>query len=299
MISLRISEEISFSVWGQTLAARYWPGEGMPILALHGWLDNANSFVPLAQHLPNPIVALDACGHGLSDHRPGQAPAHFIDYVRDVEVVARELGWGQFILLGHSMGAGVSCLFAATLPERIEKLVLIEGLGPLSSPAEKMAELLRKAIDGSCALAEKRKPVYAAQELAVKARMGGFGGLDEESSALLCQRGLMEVEGGWTWRADSRLRVASFMRMTEEQIEGFLRAIRVPTLLIIGEQSLASTTMFDHRIEWLSSLTIDRLDGRHHLHMENAQAVTAAIARFLSKPSVGNNDNTQPEGGTS
>lgn len=294
----RASTEKRFSVWGQTIAARFWPGadaggggvviSSLPVIALHGWLDNANSFVPLAARLKNPVLAIDAAGHGYSDHRPEQAATHYIDHVRDVIAVADAQGWGKFILLGHSMGAGVACLIAATFPERVQRLLLIEGLGPPSTAEDKVAESLRKAIDGMAALSSKRKPVYPSQNAAVEARTGGFGGLDKESAALLCERGLEEADGGWTWRTDARLRLPSSLRLSEAQIEGFLRVITAPTLLVLGEQGMGGSGLFDHRVSWVNALTVKRLTGRHHLHMENALAVGEAIASFLNKEIANN-----------
>jgi len=295
--SERASKEMRFPAWGQTIAARLWPSEGaddgavadLPVIALHGWLDNANSFAPLAARLKNPILAIDAAGHGYSDHRPEQAATHYIDHVRDVIAVADAQGWDKFILLGHSMGAGVACLLAATFPERVQRLLLIEGLGPPSTAEDKVAESLRKAIDGMAALASKRKPVYPSPDAATEARMGGFGGLDKASAALLCERGLGEVSGGWTWRTDARLRLPSSLRLSEAQIEGFIRAIVAPTLLILGEQGMGGSGLFDHRVAWVNAVTVKRLSGRHHLHMENASAVAEVIASFLREEIANNN----------
>ena len=273
--------ERRFQAWGQTLAALDKPGQGMPVLALHGWLDNAASFLPLLPLLPNPVVALDFAGHGLSDHRPAEAATHYVDHVRDVLAVADELGWSQFILLGHSMGAGVATLFAGCYPERVARLVLIEGIGPPSTPAADVAGTLRRAIDDMQQLPGKQKPVYATLEQAVEARMRGFGGLSAACSQLLCERGLEPVPGGLTWRTDARLRLTSSLRLTEEQVEGFARAIRAPTLLIVGEQGLGGQGQFRHRIDWIEGLQRVQLPGRHHLHMESPEPVAAAICRFL------------------
>ena len=274
-------EERRFAAWGQTLAGWFKPGQGIPVIALHGWLDNANSFQPLAGHLGNPVLALDFAGHGFSDYRPEGAATHYVDHVRDVLAVADDMQWPEFILLGHSMGAGVACLFAGTFPERVSKLVLIEGLGPPTTPGAEAPDTLRKAIADMQALPGKQKPVYGHFDDAVKARMAGFGGLDEAASRLLCERGLEQVPGGWTWRTDARLRLSSSLRLTEEMVEGFLRAIKSPTLLVTGEQGMGGNGMFDHRTGWLAGLTIEQLPGRHHLHMESPQALAASIGAFL------------------
>ncbi|MCB1838241.1 MAG: alpha/beta hydrolase [Alcanivoracaceae bacterium] len=278
----RVAEEKTFDGWGLTLAARYWPGKGMPIVALHGWLDNANSFVPFAQHVPNPILAMDFAGHGLSAHRPDGAATHFLDHVRDVLALLDDAGIGKCILLGHSMGAGIASLFAATFPERVEKLVLVEGIGPMSGEPAESPQQLRRSIDETQALAGKQKPCYAKFNDAVTARTRGFGGLSEACSALLCERGLVQMEQGWTWRSDARLCIASSLRMTEPQVEAFLRAIQAPTLLVVGEQGMGGNGMFDHRTHWIASLQVVRLPGRHHLHMESPQPVANSINEFIA-----------------
>lgn len=278
---MRNGEERRFAGASGDLAALWWPGQGTPVVALHGWLDNAMSFAPLAQHLARPLLALDLPGHGLSAHRPAGLATHYIDHVRDLSLVLDAFGAERVTLLGHSMGAGIACLYAATFPERIERLLLIEGLGPPTTPGAEAPVLLRRAIEGMAALAGKRKPVYATLDEAVAARMGGFGGLDEPNARLLCERGLEPVTGGLTWRSDPRLRLPSSLRLTEEQVEGFLRAVTAPTLLVVGEQGMGGTGMFDHRLPWLADLVVRRLPGRHHLHMESAAQVVATIDAFL------------------
>lgn len=273
-------EERRVESWGQTLAGWYRPGSGTPMLALHGWLDNAHSFVPLVRQGLAPMLALDFAGHGLSDHRPPEAATHFVDHVRDVERVAATLTPEPFDLVGHSMGAGVAALFAATFPERVRRLVLIEGLGPPATPGSEAPVKLREAIEGMHALADKQTPVYAEFEEAVRARTRGFGGLSTESARLLCERGLEAVDGGWTWRTDPRLRLRSSLRLTEEQVEGFVRAIRAPTLLIVGEQGMGGDGAFDHRLGWLEQVEVARLPGPHHLHMEAPEAVAERIRSF-------------------
>ena len=278
--------ERHFSVFGQTLTALQWEGQGEPVLALHGWLDNAASYVPLATHLECPMVAMDFSGHGHSGHRPPEVVTHLVDHVRDVQAVADQLGWERFTLVGHSMGAGIACLFAAACPERVSRLVLIEGLGPPATPGKEVATTLRKALDDMQALEGKRKPVYTEVADAVAARTKGFGGLSHEASALLVERGLMPVDGGWTWRADSRLRLTSSLRLTEEQVEGFLRHITAPVCLVLGEQGMGGQGTFDHRLEWLASVEVVRSPGRHHLHMEQPGEVARAIEDFLQRHPV-------------
>ena len=79
-------EEIQLTMpWGQVSGLSFGPTEGMPVLALHGWLDNANSFHELAAYLPPTVrfVAVDLPGHGFSSHRPVGAKYTFVDWVRE------------------------------------------------------------------------------------------------------------------------------------------------------------------------------------------------------------------------
>ncbi|MFP2768218.1 alpha/beta fold hydrolase [Oceanisphaera sp. KMM 10153] len=122
-----------FEVHGRRLAVMEWGDpQGVPVVALHGWLDNAASFTLLARHLPHVrLIALDLAGHGLSDHRAAGQPYYIWDNVADVQALVDELALEQVVLLGHSLGAGVATLFAGAFPDRVSRMLLIDGLVPL------------------------------------------------------------------------------------------------------------------------------------------------------------------------
>ena len=89
--------ELTIEWRGLSLAALEWGHRDDPkVMALHGWMDNAASFVPLASRLSGlHIIAPDFVGHGLSDHRPALCGAHFIDWVADVLGMAKTVGWSS------------------------------------------------------------------------------------------------------------------------------------------------------------------------------------------------------------
>ena len=115
-------------------AARCWgPENGIPFIGMHGWLDNAATYDHIAPLLPElKLVSLDFHGHGFSDHLPPGIAYHFADSVDLMFRVADQLGWEKFNLIGHSMGAAVAALMGGVIPERIQNMILIEGLGPFS-----------------------------------------------------------------------------------------------------------------------------------------------------------------------
>jgi pimeloyl-ACP methyl ester carboxylesterase len=277
-------EEVRLNLGHIELAAHlFGPEDGEPVIALHGWLDNANSFALLAPRLHGlRIVALDLAGHGHSDHRPPGAGYTLADYVFDVLQVAGQLGWTRFSLLGHSLGAIISVILAGSLRERVKRLALIDGVLPLTSHAQSAAERMGMAMQAQLALADKKKPVYAEQDRAVQARMKGALAVSREAAEWLAQRGLMPVPGGYTWRSDSRLTLPSAVRFTQEQAMAFVESIECPTQLIVAQHGLLVKNS-----ELLERLPfeVQTLPGGHHLHLDDpagARAVADCFNRFFA-----------------
>lgn len=282
-------EEVRLRLPHIELAAHlYGPADGVPVIALHGWLDNAASFSRLAPLLPGlRIVALDFAGHGHSDHRPAGGSYAVWDYAYDVLQVAEQFGWQRFSLLGHSMGAIVSVLLAAAMPERIERLALIDGLIPYTGEAETAPQKLGEALKAQLALAGKSKPVYAEFARAVEARMRGVGAVSREAAELLAQRGLMPVPGGYTWRTDSRLTLPSPLRLTHAHAVAFAGNLQCPVKLVLAQQGMLLAQPSLNQL--LADLPIDvaQLPGGHHLHLDDdsgAALVADCFKAFLGAP---------------
>jgi pimeloyl-ACP methyl ester carboxylesterase len=266
------------------LACRLWgEAHGVPTLALHGWLDNAASFDVLAPLLPRlRLCALDLPGHGRSEHRPAGVAYHFVDYVGDVLAAADALEWPRFVLIGHSLGAGIATLIAAIAPERVTRAVLIEGLGPQASPPGDAPATLRRVLADQQRVERARPATYASVDDAVAARMGGIGGLSEPAARVLCARGLDRVASGFAWRSDRRLRGGSRLRLSEDHVLAFIRAMAVPTLLVRAEPGLGiDEAAFAQRVAAHPDLRVARLPGSHHVHMEDPAPVARLIEGFL------------------
>lgn len=281
-----LTEDIRIQVSGVELAAKQWGDSDKPaIIALHGWLDSAASYDRLAPCLSQyRVIALDFSGHGYSAYRPSGMRYHMLDNVDDVIGLADALDLEQFVLMGHSMGAGIATYTAASFPERISQLVLIEGIGTLASPPAEAPQVLRKAVEEMKKAGAKRKPVYESRNEAIEARSQAIGGISLDAAAILCSRGLEVADNGFTWRSDSRLRMSSSLWLTEELVQGFLAALSMPVLLIRGEQSfLANSQTLQERARHVAHCQLVSLPGNHHLHLEAAsyEAVAGAIQAFL------------------
>jgi pimeloyl-ACP methyl ester carboxylesterase len=263
------------------------------VIALHGWLDNAASFVPLSAHLDGiELVAPDLPGHGRSAHLAPGADYSFAAAVHTVLDVADALGWDTFSLLGHSMGAGISSLVAAGAPERVRRLVAIEALGALAEAPERTAARLREAVAATRALPGKRLRVFPDIALAVRARMQGVTGsaLSEAAARLLVERGIAPAQGddgaaGYAWSSDPRLTLPTMMRPTEAQVRDLVRGIGCPTRVIHADppQPYLPEPLRSERAALLPDGELVVMPGGHHLHMERPAEVAAAIGTFLAE----------------
>ena len=283
--------ELSIPRGDLTLAARAWGDPSQPpMLALHGWLDNAGSFDRLAPLLADThyVVALDLKGHGRSSH-PTSGWYHYVDYFDDLRAVLDHFGWKRVTLLGHSLGGTLASLFAALYPERIETLLLIEALGPLTITPEQSLDQLRRGLDERAAFA-KRRPlrVFADIESAIAVRMAASG-LSRDAAKPIVERGVDAVEGGFVWSSDAKLTLASPQRYTEAQILAMLRGIRARTLLILAEPatSYLQESMMAPRIACVDDIEVVRVAGNHHLHLEEPEQVFETIAQFFASPASG------------
>ncbi|XP_050770981.1 serine hydrolase-like protein 2 isoform X3 [Gymnogyps californianus] len=206
--------ELKFPVpWGHVAAKAWGPLEGHPVLCLHGWLDNANTFDKLIPLLPKDYyyVAMDFSGHGLSSHRPAGSPYYFLDYVSDVRRVAAALQWRRFTVMGHSMGGSVGGMFCFLYPEMVDKLILLESLGFLLAPEDTEAWLKSKrmVIDTLLSLeAKQQAPKARSPEAALHRLLEANGHLTAEGGAILLQRGATETPAGLVYNRDMRVHMS-------------------------------------------------------------------------------------------
>ncbi|KFN49550.1 alpha/beta fold hydrolase [Arenimonas composti] len=273
---------------GELAALRGGDPTGPKLLCLHGWLDNAASFLPLAPHLAGfDLVALDLPGHGASAHRAAGYDYAFVDWIHDVLDALDALGWDSARLLGHSMGGAIACAVAAAAPARVHKLALVEALGPIAGDPGAAVTRMRDAVAArrrlEAAQREARPPRRIARiEDAVAARLQASA-MAPEAARLIVERNLRAVDGGWAWRSDPRLKLPSTLRLTEETVHALLRGIECPVLLLAAEPSppYFPPAARMARVACVREIHVRVLAGGHHLHMEQAERVGPLVSEFL------------------
>jgi pimeloyl-ACP methyl ester carboxylesterase len=269
---------------GPLVALRSGDPAGPKLLALHGWLDNAASFVPLQSALADfDLVALDLPGHGASAHRLPGYDYVFVDWIHDVLDVLDALGWERALLLGHSMGGAIASLVAASVPARVSRLALIEALGPVSGKPGDAGERLRKAVPARRALRTDRAPrVIDTVEQAVAARLA-VSAMTPAAARLIVERNLRAVPGGVAWRSDPRMALPGHVRTEEATILDWLRHIECPTLVIAADPapSYFPPDVRDARLAQLRDARVHVIPGGHHLHMEQPDVVGPLLHDFL------------------
>jgi pimeloyl-ACP methyl ester carboxylesterase len=136
---LKPSQSLFLETRGLRYHVRRWPREGAPkLFLLHGWMDVSASFQFLADALLGEwdIYAPDWRGYGLTQW--GKADCYwFPDYLADLDFLLDELERKNPVnLIGHSLGGNVACMYAGVRPQRVAKLVNLEGFGLKPTRAE-------------------------------------------------------------------------------------------------------------------------------------------------------------------
>lgn len=254
-----------------TLARYEWGDEGLPALVcLHGVTSHGRHFRPLAERLSARfhVVALDLRGHGDSIWEP---PWNLEQHVADVLEAAPS---GTATWLGHSFGGRVAYEVAAAVPDRVERLVLLD-------PAIRLPPYVGLVTAENA----RRDRSYVSFEEGIDKRY-------EESVLTTAPRELVEAElrehlvpdddGRWRYRYCQSAVVAAYGEMTREQPP--FTQVRIPTLLLLGETSYLpyDVLLEDHTGALGDLLEVVRIPAGHTVLWDTLDETAAAIERFLS-----------------
>jgi pimeloyl-ACP methyl ester carboxylesterase len=260
------------------------PYDGPRVVVLHGWLDQAAAWSPVAASLASEgyrIIAPDHRGHGRSQHG-ARSGYHFTEYIADLDALLDVLGGKPVVLVGHSMGASIAVLYAGLRPHMVSHLVLVDGIGPNHSPPADAADQLRTFLDHQKKDWQHRT-MADLDEASEKLRRFNKG-LKPEQARKLARRTTCEQDGGLIWTWDPWHRSRSAVAFDGARFAACLTLIEAPTTAIFGIDSwygaldvvperLALIRDFKQRIN---------LKGGHNLHVEAPDALAAHIMEAIA-----------------
>ncbi|XP_076168293.1 serine hydrolase-like protein isoform X2 [Ptiloglossa arizonensis] len=291
---LKTAKEIEIKVpWGK-VAGKLWGSENQqPMLALHGWQDNAGSFNALAPFLSKniPIMAIDFPGHGLSSWLPPGIMYDIAFYIILIERLRQYFEWDKIKIIGHSMGGYVILWYSYLFTKQIKYTVIIDGLRSLSSTKLEYNNTFSKIISKFLET-EKfvNKLTYTQEEIMNRWISATENSLNEVSCKMLMKRGVTQVEHGkYVINRDPRLKVVpNFSQFVQEELHQCTENVTFPFLLItaknshIGNMENASK-IFNIMKEKNENVYWEEITGTHHVHMRDAETVANIINPFLKK----------------
>lgn len=265
-----------------------WGDVGNPLLVLlHGWGDCGESFQFLVDELQRDwfVIAPDWRGFGKSELRA--AGYWFPDYIADLDQLLSIYSPDQAAaLLGHSMGANIVGLYAGSIPDRVARVINVEGFGLQESDPDDAPANYRRWIEKS-----RRQPAYKTyddfESLASKIlQRSPSMGSDKALYIAQCWAkrgadGLVEI------RADAAHKLPNAIQYRRAEAKACWAKITAPVLQVIGE----NTDFRDAAKAWMepdegrtdypgAELKIIP-DAGHMVHFEQPGALAAAIEAFM------------------
>lgn len=280
----------SFSSQRLTLSYCEWGDPAAPPLVLvHGGRDQKRSWDRVASALSQSyrVIAFDLRGHGQSDW-VSDGDYGVMDHVFDLSSLVETLNLERFTLIGHSLGGNITLRYAGLFPEKIVKLVAIEGLGP--SPrmleerkAQPVTERLRQWIEQRRTLSD-RAPRVMENLAAAEARMqAAFTHLPDDLIHHLTVTGVKQhADGSVSWAYDPAGMGRSASDISHPDFVHLWTQITCPTWLVYGANSWASNPAEDGRDKPFQNATVSLIaDAGHWLHHDQFDAFMAQLQDFL------------------
>ncbi|WKB54332.1 alpha/beta fold hydrolase [Eleftheria terrae] len=265
-----------------------------PLVLLHGWMDVSASFQFMVDALQQPryVLAPDWRGFGLTE-RPGTDTYWFPDYLADLEALLDALLPGQPVdLLGHSMGGNVAMLYAGIRPQRVRRLINLEGFGLPDTTADDAPRRYARWLDELKSPAELRgydSPAAVAERLRRNNPL-----LRADFAEWLAPHWAQPDEAGqWQILGDPAHKRANPVLYRKEEALACWRRIAAPVLWVEGDRTDVARFWGDRypRSDFEARLAqVPRLQRQvlspagHMLHHDQPEALAARIEVFLNAP---------------
>ncbi|XP_030041227.2 probable serine hydrolase [Manduca sexta] len=291
-------EEIEIPVpWGH-VAGKWWgPRDKQPIIAIHGWQDNAGTWDNLIPLLPvtTSVLCIDLPGHGHSTHYPkGMLYYIFWDGIVLLRRIVKHFKWSKVTLMGHSLGGALSFMYAATFPDDAEKIICIDIASPAVREPSNMVKTAGWGIDKCLEyenLTEDKIPCYEYKEMIDIVCDAYKGSVSRENCRVLMRRGMARTPAhmkkqGYFFKRDPRLKVSGLAMMSLETALEYASKVKckVLNLRALPGQRWEKLDYYLAVIDKLKENTdvqYVEVDGTHHVQLEDPQNIVAYIEDFL------------------
>lgn len=294
LVSLRLAEpdRSTFVDVNRTrLRVWEWGDEAAPVvICVHGGYDHGrmwDGFAPRLAALGYRVLCPDVRGHGDSGRL---SSGHvWLASALDLALLARGAG-APVGLVGHSFGGGQAMFVAAVWPELARWVVNLDGLGP--APAEfverDLVEMATDGLDAAVRVRQRPPRVYASLEEMADRRAKVNLRLPRPWLEHLVRHGSVPAEGGWSWKADPVFGVGLPGDFFEEELLAEQEIVTSPMLVLTGaEHDTWSELTDDEAAARVARIPNARhqvvADAGHYVHIEQPDAVLAAVAAFLEE----------------
>ncbi len=283
----------SGTFFSQRLRLHYvdWGNPGAPpMLLVHGGRDHCRNWDFVAHRLRDRfhIIAPDLRGHGDSQWAASGSYG-MAAYIYDLWQLVESLRLAPVTIIAHSLGGMISLRYAGLYPEKVARIVSIEGLGlSPKEQAERLAkpyhERLAAWIGEQRGLAGRQPRRYASLAEAFQRMRDENKHLNEAQAEHLTRFGINQNEDGtYSWKFDNYLRSWPPSDMTQAEVEHLWGRITCPALLVYGGDSWASNPEKDGRARHFKTARVLTIPGASHwVHHDQFDAFMAATEAFLA-----------------
>lgn len=288
-----VNEPISQTYLSQRLRLHYveWINESAPpLIMVHGGNDHCRSWDWAARELNRQfnIVAPDLRGHG--DSSWSNSSYRKVDFAYDLKQLIAAKGYQKVSIVAHSFGSWVSLLYAGLNPEMVEKMVLIEGLLPVSRdhrerleyPRSERLNLWMDVVSEMSDFQQRRMPSFETALDRLHSQNTHLS--DEQARHLTTHAVRLNEDGTCSWKFDGYIRsMTDSPELLESEIIEIRSRIDCPILLLQGEDS---PFFMDHESKYIQGLknckVVDVANASHWLHHDQFDQFLEEVTAFLS-----------------
>ncbi|MBZ6378348.1 alpha/beta hydrolase [Pacificimonas flava] len=260
-----------------------------PLILLHGTRDHCRSWDWTAEALRDNwhVICPDLRGHGDSAW-DDTGNYNLMSFIYDLAQLVDQLNLAPVTIVGHSLGGNIALRYTGLYPEKVRKLVAIEGLGPSPKMLEERKETpfdarWREWIDEKRKAAARLPRRYDSFEAALKRMHDENSYLSDEQARHLTLHAVMQNEDGtYSWKFDPYVRLWGPLDIRQKELQTLWNRIDCPTRLIYGADSWASNPEEDGRLQHFrhASATVYERAG-HWVHHDRFDAFLEELNRFL------------------